>query len=179
MKEKVPILYERVFIITKKKSRIAARVILIILILVFLALAVAVLANPAHNSDAGQQNNFTFPEIVGNGSDGFVARNKASATIPATDGLELISGTVEQSLCMSNPDNNPCIFVISLYLGDGTLLFATEPLYPGETSEPVLLRHVLNSGVYQNATLVYDCYTTDGDMTPLTRCEIAVEINSK
>lgn len=166
-------------IITKKKSRIAARVILIVLILAFLALAAAVLISPVRYRNEDQQNNFTFPEIVGNGSDGFVAHNKASATIPATDGIELTSGTVEQSLCMSNPDNNPCIFVISLYLGDGTLLFTTEPLYPGETSEPVLLRQSLNSGVYKNATLVYDCYSADGNMAPLTRCEIAVEINSK
>lgn len=166
-------------IITKKKSRIAARAILIVLVLAFLALAAAVLVSPVRYRNEDRQNNFTFPEIVGNGSDGFVAHNKASATIPATDGIELTSGTVEQSLCMSNPDNNPCIFVISLYLGDGTLLFTTEPLYPGETSEPVLLRQSLNSGVYKNATLVYDCYSSDGNMAPLTRCEIAVEINSK
>ena len=155
------------------------RFIAIVLVLAFLALAAAVLVSPVRYRNEDQQNNFTFPEIVGNGSDGFVAHNKASATIPATDGIELTSGTVEQSLCMSNPDNNPCIFVISLYLGDGTLLFTTEPLYPGETSEPVLLRQSLNSGVYKNATLVYDCYSADGNMTPLTRCEIAVEINSK
>ena len=141
-------------------------------------MAVAILTSPMQY-DANQQNNFTFPAIVGNGSNGFVAHNKASATIPATDGIELISGTVEQGLCMSNPDNNPCIFVISLYLGDGTLLFVTEPLYPGETSEPVTLRQSLNSGIYKNAILVYDCYSADGNMTPLTRCEVAVEINSK
>ena len=86
-------------IITKKKSRIAARVILIVLILAFLALAAAVLISPVRYRNEDQQNNFTFPEIVGNGSDGFVAHNKASATIPATDGIELTSGTVEQSLC--------------------------------------------------------------------------------
>lgn len=135
--------------------------------------------NPVRDNGTNQQNNFTFPAIVGDGSDGFVARNKASATIPATDGIELTSGTVEQSLCMSNPDNNPCIFVISLYLGGGTMLFVTEPLYPGETSEPVTLIQPLNSGIYKNATLVYDCYSADGNMTPLTRCEVAVEINSK
>ena len=135
--------------------------------------------NPVRDNGTNQQNNITVPAIVGDGSDGFVARNKASATIPATDGIELTSGTVEQSLCMSNPDNNPCIFVISLYLGDGTMLFVTEPLYPGETSEPVTLSQTLNSGIYKNATLVYDCYSADGNMTPLTRCEVAVEINSK
>ena len=179
MKEKVPICMKGCSIITKKKSRIAARAILIVLIIAFFALAAAVLVNPMRHNNADQQYNFTFPTIEGGGSDGFVARNKASATIPATDGIELLSGTVEQSLCMSNPDNNPCIFVISLYLGDGTVLFTTEPLYPGETSEPVMLRQVLNSGVYKNATLVYDCYSADGNMTPLTRCELAVEINSK
>ena len=72
------------FIITKKKSRIAARVILIVLVLAFLALAAAVLLKPVRYENEDQQNNFTFPEIVGNGSDGFVAHNKAFATIPAT-----------------------------------------------------------------------------------------------
>lgn len=93
-------------IITKKKSRIAARVILIVLVLAFIALVAAVLLRPVRYENEDQQSNFTFPEIVGNGSDGFVAHNKAYATIPATDGIELTSGTVEQSLCMSHPDNN-------------------------------------------------------------------------
>lgn len=83
-------------IITKKKSRIAARVILIVLILAFLALAAAVLISPVRNRNEDQQNNFTFPEIVGNGSDGFVAYNNASATIPAIDGIELTSGMIVQ-----------------------------------------------------------------------------------
>ena len=78
--------------ITKKKSRIAARVILIVLVLAFLALAAAVLLNTVRHGNEDQQNNFTFHEIICNGSDGFVAHNKAYATIPATDGIELISG---------------------------------------------------------------------------------------
>ena len=82
-------------IITKKKSRIAARVILIVLVLAFLALAAAVLVSPVRYRNEDKHNNFTLHEIIGNGSDGFVAHNNASATIPATDGIELISGTVE------------------------------------------------------------------------------------
>ena len=71
-------------IITKKKRRIAARVILSVLVLAFLALATVALVNPVRYGNEDQQNNFAFQEIVGNSSDGFVTHNNASATIPAT-----------------------------------------------------------------------------------------------
>lgn len=94
-------------IITKKKSRIAARVILIVLVLAFLVLAAAVLVSPMRYRNEDQQNNFTFHEIVGNGSDGFVDYNKASATIPATDGIELTSACTHTGIICYRIECNP------------------------------------------------------------------------
>lgn len=126
-----------------------------------------------------QENKFMFPEIIGNGSDGFTAHTKATASIPAVTGIELESNQLAQNVEFYNPEENPCAFVISLYLGDGTLVFTTDSIYPGQTVNDVNLTVKLDSGVYSNAILVYDCYSVDEEMTPLTRCELIIEINSK
>lgn len=151
---------------------------LIVSLLAFVGMAVVVLISPLRYS-TDQQNEFTFPAVVGNGSDGFVANTRISASIPAMTGIELTSGTLEQDIQLYNPDENPCVFVVSLYLGDGTLLFQTDPIHPGCTTEAATLTRVLEEGRYKNAMLIYDCYSADGNMTPLTRCELIIEINSK
>lgn len=164
--------------INKKNRRLVSIAVLIVSLLAFVGMAVVVLISPLRYS-TDQQNEFTFPAVVGNGSDGFVANTRISASIPAMTGIELTSGTLEQDIQLYNPDENPCVFVVSLYLGDGTLLFQTDPIHPGCTTEAVTLTRVLEEGRYKNAMLIYDCYSADGNMTPLTRCELIIEINSK
>lgn len=166
-------------IINKKNRRLVTIAVLLVLLLAFVGMAVVALIAPLRYSNNDQHNEFTFPAVVGNGSDGFVANTRISASIPAMTGIELISGTLEQDVQLYNPDENPCVFVVSLYLGDGTLLFQTDPIYPGCTTEAVTLTRVLEEGRYKNAMLIYDCYSADGNMTPLTRCELIIEINSK
>lgn len=165
-------------IINKKNRRLVTIAVLLVLLLAFVGMAAVALIAPLRYSNNDQHNEFTFPAVVGNGSDGFVANTQSSASIPAMTGIELKSGTLTQTVNLYNPDKNPCVFVISLYLGDGTMLFQTEPMPPGCSVDTVYLNTTLAYGRYQNAVLVYDCYSNDGTMTPLTRCEFVVEINS-
>lgn len=120
-----------------------------------------------------------FPEVLGKDSDGFTAYTQASVSIPAVTGIALESGNLTQTINLSNPSGNTCAFVISLYLADGTIMFHTEPIYPGNTADTVMLSRELSCGHYTNAVLVYDCYSADGAMKPLTRCELVIEITSK
>lgn len=158
----------------RNRKLICITIVLALILLIGIATVVI-----SDRSETQQENNFMFPEITGNGSDGFMAHTKASASIPAVTGIELESGQLAQKVEFSNPEENPCVFVISLYLGDGNLVFTTDPIYPGQTANDVNLTIKLDSGVYSGAILVYDCYSADGEMTPLTRCEFIVEINSK
>lgn len=166
----------------QNNKKICTIIVLILALVAFVGLATAAIVAPMQYSSPttdSAENDFTFPEVIGNGSDGFTAHMQTSASIPATTGIVFESGKLEQTINLSNPGENPCAFVISLYLGDGTRLFQTEPIYPGDTVDTVTLNRELSCGHYSNAVIVYDCYSADGAMKPLTRCELVIEITSQ
>lgn len=158
----------------KKRKSICIAAIAILVLLI--GILVIIMYDDPKNPDKSE---FMFPEIIGTGSDGFTAHTKTTASIPAVTGIELVSGQLKQDVEFYNPEENPCVFVISLYLGDGTLVFKTEPIYPERMVNETCLNVELDSGLYKGAILVYDCYSATGEMTPITRCEFIVEINSK
>lgn len=88
-----------------------------------------------------------------------------SIAIPGYEALELTADQTAQSLALANPESNTCYFVISLRLDDGTLLWQSDYIAPGDTSEPVTLAAPLAAGSYA-AVLHYDCFrmndTLDG-----------------
>ena len=156
----------------KKSKRIAAGGI-ILLILLFVSTCAAV----AFTNNDSNVEPFKLPELYISGNDGFSAQSKATASISAKSGLTFVDGQSQQRVEFKNPIDNPCEFVISLYLGDGTHLFTTNPIKPGEIVNSVNLLHDLKPGTYKNAILVYDCYSENGE--PLTRCEFIIEITNK
>lgn len=100
----------------------------------------------------------------------YVQKNPDSIAIPGYEVLEFNAERKTQTLCLSNPPQNVCYFQISLYLGDNTLLWRSELIEPGKTSEPIQLIETLKKGTYTNAILKYDCYKMDGK-TPLNGAE--------
>ncbi len=100
-----------------------------------------------------------------------VEKNPDSIAIPGYEVLELKSNTTKQSLRMPNPPQNCCFFQISLYLEDGTLLWQSELIEPGETSKPMVLSRTLEKGTYPNAILRYSCYRMDETLAPLNGAE--------
>jgi len=85
------------------------------------------------------------------------------------------SGTLDQDVYLYNPTENQCNFVISLYLSDGTLLYKSEMLRPGESIENININKKLNAGLYRNVILAYECCGDDGVI--LTRVEFTIEIS--
>lgn len=100
-----------------------------------------------------------------------VEKNPDSIAIPGYEMLELKAGSKEQTLCMPNPPQNCCYFQISLYLEDGTLLWKSELIEPGTTSNPIVLSRALEKGMYPNAILRYSCYRMDEELSPLNGAE--------
>lgn len=105
-----------------------------------------------------------------------VEKNPDSIAIPGYEMLELKAGSKEQSLRLSNPPQNCCYFLISLCLEDGTLLWRSELIEPGKTSQPILLTMALEKGMYPNAVLRYSCFSQDEDMSPLNGAETKVTL---
>ena len=99
-----------------------------------------------------------------------VEKNPDSIAIPGYELLELQANSTTQTLCLTNPEQNVCYFRISLYLEDGTLLWQSDLITPGDTSKPITLIKALDKGTYPNAILKYNCFASDG-ITPLNGAE--------
>lgn len=78
--------------------------------------------------------------------------------IPGYTSMVMKANTKEQTVSIGNPADNDCIFVIVLKLEDGTKLFESQELKPGEGLENITLDQELEAGEYQ-AVIEYKCYS--------------------
>ena len=131
---------------------VAAAVLLALLVLLALKGCGADPGNAADNTATVEKN----PDII---------------AIPGYEMLELKANSKKQTLCMPNPPQNCCFFQIFLYLEDGTLLWESALIEPGESSKPMVLLKTLEKGMYPNAVLRYSCYRMDETMAPLNGAE--------
>ena len=99
--------------------------------------------------------------------------------IPQFGWLNLKANTVEQTLTFENPPQNFAQFRISILLEDGTVLWTSELIQPGETSAPVTLSQPLPAGKYENATLKHECFRMDEALTPLNGAEARLTLISE
>lgn len=116
------------------------------------------------------RNTLPSQDNVNSSEEAYVQKNPDSIAIPGYEVLELSAVKKAQALQLSNPLQNVCYFRISLYLEDNTLLWTSELIEPGATSEPIQLIKTLEKGTYTNAILKYDCFKMDG-ITPLNGAE--------
>ena len=105
-----------------------------------------------------------------------VAKNEGSISIPGYEMLELKADSKQQTIALSNPPQNNCYFEISLYLEDGTLLWKSDLIEPGEATEPIVLTKELSKGYYAKSVLRYACFAMDTDRTPLNGAETKVTL---
>ena len=116
------------------------------------------------------RNTLPSQDNVNSSEEAYVQKNPDSIAIPGYEILELSANKKAQALQLSNPLQNVCYFRISLYLEDNTLLWSSDLIEPGATSEPIQLIKTLEKGTYTNAILKYDCFKMDG-ITPLNGAE--------
>lgn len=101
-----------------------------------------------------------------------------SIAIPGYEGITLKAGTRKQDVALNNPETNTCYFLISLYLEDGTLLWQSEYLAPGEVSENIVLSQKLEPGTYK-ALLHYDCFRMNQELSQLNGAETKLTLRVK
>lgn len=118
-----------------------------------------------------------LPDISISGDLGYEPATADEVTIQATTGFVFQSRSLDQIVDISNPKKNKYGFVISLYLGDGTLLYKSTIVNPGERISHIELSKSLDNGIYRNSIMVYRFYSTD-DLRPVSQCEFPVEIKS-
>ena len=110
---------------------------------------------------------------------GLIEKNENSISIPGYEGITLKADSLEQNVSLNNPIQNTCYFVITLYLEDGTRLWQSDYIKPGETSSPIVLTQSLEKGTYPNAVLQYSCFKMDNEKTPLNGAETKLTLRVK
>lgn len=136
-------------------------IVLLIVVVLLLTAVIVLVANRPQKRQAKLPNG---EEIQQSGP---VEKKPDSIAIPGYEGISLKADTKEQEIGFPNPDQNTCYFQITLMLADGTTLWQSELVKPGEISEPITLNEPLAAGVYPNSLLKFDCYTMDGNMRSL------------
>lgn len=85
-----------------------------------------------------------------------------SIAIPGYDKITLKAGQRNQEVHLLNPAGNDCYFVISLLLADGTEIYKSGVIPPGNEVNNIKLSAVPAAGTYENAILRYSCWAVDG-----------------
>ncbi len=70
------------------------------------------------------------------------------------------------------------MFVFSLYLSDGTLIYKSDYVKPGETLNEITLNQPLQKGLYKNCELVIDCFLDNEAKTQLNGSIQTIEIKT-
>lgn len=97
--------------------------------------------------------------------------NVNSIAIPGYEAITLKANVKEQSIALQNPEHNICLFKVTLILENGTVLWVSDYIEPGDISDAIVLLKELEPGTYPNAILKYECFTMDGTLSPLNSAE--------
>lgn len=103
------------------------------------------------------------------------AQDVGSIAIPGFDRMTIKAGQTAQEVILYNPEKNECYFVLTMYLPDGSEIYHSSKLAPGEKLESFELERPLASGTYEGATLRYACYDFE-DLDPLNGADIKFKL---
>ena len=90
--------------------------------------------------------------------------------IPGYSSAQMNAGDTTLHLRIGNPKDNKVGMFATLQLFDGTVLYESPLLKPGQGLEEVPLTQSLTKGVY-DAKVVYQCVALDDKNTPLNAAE--------
>ena len=99
--------------------------------------------------------------------------------IPGFDSLNFKAGVTEQAVSLYNPNQNTCYFKMSLILADGTKLWESKLVEPGQAFYKITLNQPLSVGTYENAVLKYECFSNSDGSGVLNGSENKFTLNVK
>lgn len=104
-----------------------------------------------------------------------VVKNKNSISVPGYAWMSFVADQEDQVTPLRNPIQNDCYFRITIVLEDGTEIWKSDFMEPGEKAEHIKLLKTLPEGTYQNVTLKYDCFSMN-DKSPLNNARIKLKL---
>ena len=108
-----------------------------------------------------------------------VEKLKDGIDLPGYGVLNFKADTLEQEMRFPNPPQNSCYIRASLILEDGTVLWTSELIEPGQSSDPVVLGTPLARGEYKNAVLKYECFLMNEERTPMNGAAVDLTLKVK
>lgn len=96
--------------------------------------------------------------------------------IAVSAGYVLKADSYVQNLELENYASNPCAMIITFYLADGTMLYQSPKLNPGNSVHGITMQTTLQPGTYRDALMVYEFYDLHGGDTATNRCEFPIEL---
>lgn len=100
-----------------------------------------------------------------------------SIAIPGFESMTFSKNQTLQSVNFYNPEVNNCYFKLSLLLPDGTKIWESKFIEPGNGVYEIDLDQTLEEGEYNSTILKYQCFTIDDQQTPLNGSEIKFKLN--
>lgn len=164
---------------SKNRNEKTQKAIIVVLAgIAIIAIAVAVWAlstkNTKDNTDMNEQNPSQHNTTESSSADEAIETVEVltdTIDLPQFAWLNLKADTKEQELTFTNPPQNFANIRVSILLPDRTVLWTSEIIPPGKTSENVVLSQALSSGDYKNSILKYECFQNDEGLTPLNGAE--------
>ncbi len=90
--------------------------------------------------------------------------------------MKLAAGTKEQNFVFSNPEENPCYFIIEVELSDtGEVIYTSNLLPPGYSISAFTMNRALEAGTY-NAIVHVKTYSFDSEQRKLNNMDIKTTI---
>lgn len=163
----------------RKRQAVNQKIVIICLVLLLLAAAgviVWLVTRNNSNPKPGQEEESTVQTSQSENGGLVVPERPEMLDITAYESLELKADTPEQSVRFDNPIENNCWLVITLSLEDGTVLWKSEELQPGQVVRSITMDRTLEAGEYENAVLSYQHWTYDEEKLPLNGAETLVTL---
>lgn len=161
----------------KKRTRII--LVLSLIILICIAAAAVILLWPKEDPApvkepakgvVGTITDHWDPQVSSPVQDGDSSEPKRGTQIPGYSSAAMREGDMSLKIRIGNPPDNHVGFIASLKLRDGTVLYESPLLHPGQGLEEVPLTQTLKKGTYE-ALVEYRCILLEDGKTPLNTAE--------
>lgn len=96
--------------------------------------------------------------------------------IPGFKTLTMTADTTEQQVYFQNPAENKVNLQLTLSLADGTQLYKSDLIQPGNAIKSIKISKKLESGNYDDAILHYDCFTAEGEKCNSANLKFNLEV---
>lgn len=107
-----------------------------------------------------------------------IERIAGSIYVPGYDYISMKEGETVIPATLYNPEENGCLIEAVIILPDGTEIFHSDLLNPGDSLDKLTLSVLPAAGVYEKTVLRYSCYALD-DMRQLNGADVIFTLEVK